>query len=943
MKSELDDEGMGRAFTDQAAEWRDSGWLDAAVADAVQDGLLVIDGRRRITRVNRAFCELSGLDAGELVGRAPPYPFWADAERERDAGRWQQIDGSGGSRFEVTLRHRDGRLFAAVMSAAPARGPDGVLIAYVATFRDLSAAQAQARLERALRHVAATVAAEAPPAEVFERVAGEVVDLLGVPVASVNRFDGPERATRLASPGVPDWVPRTYSLLDDSAAARVARSGQPARVDDYGLLDGASARLAAAAGMRCAVAVPVTVAGRVWGALTAVAEGHGRLGVETEPLLSRFAELVAVAIANAQARERLHEQAVILGALQDGLLVVDASGRVTRANDALCRMTGFAPAELVGTTFPYPFSTGDSDELASTGGASAVERVLRRKDGSNVHVVASVGEFRDAAGRPAGRAATFKDISESVFQARLEGALREVAAASARGEHDAGGLFDLVAARVARLLDTPSAVVVRFDGEQGIRVGGYGRESLPERASLHEPSASALVADTGAPCRIHDYAELSGEFAAGAVATGLRCAVAVPVRLRGTLWGCLTVLSERPGGVAADTEGLLERFAELVSAALANADSRAALQQQASTDGLTGLLNQRAYHERLAAERRRARRYRRPLALAVFDLDGFKGVNDAHGHPAGDLVLQTVARAFADGARAGDVPARIGGDEFAVIAPDTDVHDAHALAERLRAATADALSELGYPVTLSAGVTDLSASNSVEDLVRMADGALYCAKHHGRNQTVRYAHDAVPEMTEEQRTRRFQRARTLTGLEALARAVQARDTAGKEYTDRAADVAEGLAVRLGWSADACARLREAALLHDIGKIAVPDALLRKAGRLSAEEFEQVKTHAQLSAQIANAVLDAEQLGWLRSHHERPDGRGYPDGLMGEDIPHGARLLAVADAFDAICSRRSWRSPRGPADAVAQMRTHRGTQFDAQALDALADWIAADGA
>ena len=926
------------------------GWLETAVADAVQDGLVVLDAELRIARVNGAFCELTGFDAAELLGQRPPYPYWPEGEEQRARRRRQQVEDAGGGRFEVTLRRWDGRLIDAVMSAAPALDGAGRRVAYVATYKDLSPAQfqarlelqEQARLERALRRVAATVAAEAPPAEVFERVAEELVDLLGVPIASVNRFDAPDQITRLGSPGMHDSVPRTYSAGDRSAAAaRVVQTGRTVRIDDYAQLDGPFARAASAAGIRCAVGVPVTVAGRTWGALTAVAERPDGLGPDVEQLLGWFAELVAVAVANAQARERLREQAVILNALQDGLVVIDGGERITRVNNALCRMTGHEPHELVGATPPYPFSaTATGEELAPTDGPSAVERVLRRKDGEALHVLASVGEFHDGAGRAVGRAVTFKDISESVFAARLEAALREVAAASASDDHEARDLFDLVAAHVGELLDTPTAAVVRFDGEQGSIVGSYGPH-LPEQLSLRQPSAFSIVASTGQPARIDDYATQSGDFARFATGAGMRCVVAVPVCLRRKLWGCIGA-ADKPNSLPAGTENVLERFADLMSAALANADSRAVLQQQATCDGLTGLLNHRAYYERLDAERRRALRHGRPLALAVFDLDGFKAVNDAHGHQAGDRVLQTVARAFAEGARAGDAPARVGGDEFAVIAPDTDATDAFALAERLRTSAADALARLDYPVTLSAGVTDLSSASSVEELVRLADGALYWAKHHGRDQTVRYAPDAVPELTDEQRTQRMQRARALTGLGALARAVHATDDVGLQHADRVAEIAEALALRLGWSPDRCVRLREAALLHDIGKIGVPEAVLRKSGRLTKAEFEKVKTHAALSAQIAREVLDAEQVRWLRSHHERPDGRGYPDGLIGEQIPQGARVLAVADAFDAISSSRPYRSRRHPREAMAEMRAHRGTQFDGAVLDALADWVGVNG-
>jgi len=180
-----------------------------------------------------------------------------------------------------------------------------------------------------------------------------------------------------------------------------------------------------------------------------------------------------------------------------------------------------------------------------------------------------------------------------------------------------------------------------------------------------------------------------------------RSVVAVPVTLGGRIWGSIAAAHRQPDSFESNSESVLERFAVLVSVALASADTLAKLQWLANTDGLTGLLNHRAFQQRLDEERRRAIRHRRPLALAVFDLDGFKQVNDTHGHQAGDRVLQTVARTFVECKRAGDVPARVGGDEFAVIAPDADAQDALALAERLRQAAAAELEELDLPVALS--------------------------------------------------------------------------------------------------------------------------------------------------------------------------------------------------------------------------------------------------
>jgi putative nucleotidyltransferase with HDIG domain len=159
-----------------------------------------------------------------------------------------------------------------------------------------------------------------------------------------------------------------------------------------------------------------------------------------------------------------------------------------------------------------------------------------------------------------------------------------------------------------------------------------------------------------------------------------------------------------------------------------------------------------------------------------------------------------------------------------------------------------------------------------------------------------------------------------------------------EHAEAVARVSGRIAARLGWDVERRARLHEAALLHDVGKLAVPEAVLHKHEALTPEEYEQMKTHALLGARIVEGLLDGEQIAWVRAHHERSDGRGYPDGLAGEDVPDGARIIAVADAYDAITRGRINREPSSAADAIAELRRGAGSQFDAAAVNAIADWI-----
>ena len=179
-------------------------------------------------------------------------------------------------------------------------------------------------------------------------------------------------------------------------------------------------------------------------------------------------------------------------------------------------------------------------------------------------------------------------------------------------------------------------------------------------------------------------------------------------------------------------------------------------------------------------------------------------------------------------------------------------------------------------------------------------------------------------------------------MQAMTRAIVAKDGSTREHAEQVARVAEQVAGALGWNPERCARLREAALVHDVGTLAVSDAILHKDGEFTPEEYQQVKTHAAIGAHMTEGLLNDEQVRWVRSHHERPDGGGYPGGLAGQDIPDGARVLAVADAYDAITSPRSYKLQMRPADAVAELRRCAHSQFDPTAVDALADYVSAGG-
>jgi diguanylate cyclase (GGDEF)-like protein len=421
--------------------------------------------------------------------------------------------------------------------------------------------------------------------------------------------------------------------------------------------------------------------------------------------------------------------------------------------------------------------------------------------------------------------------------------------------------------------------------------------------------------------------------------SGSRCPpamqrVAAPIVVEGAVWGDLVLCGGAEMRLPQGVETRLARFAELVGLAVAGAAAHDHLVAQATIDPLTGLLNHRALHERLSEQVALAGRSGRPLALVVFDVDRFKALNEALGHETGDAILRELAARARGAARAGELLARVAGDELAVVLPGADAETALAAADRLRAAMTSEPFEGGLDLTVSAGVADTTDGGSATELLALADGALYWAKLNGRDASCVYDPAVVEELSATERAERLERTKALGAVRALAQAIDAKDAATIQHSERVAALAARLAEASGWSAPDVARLHDAGLVHDVGKIGIPDAILSKPGRLTDDEYDVVKRHSALGARIVSEVLDDEQVAWVRGHHERHDGRGYPDALAGEDICEGARLMALADAWDAMTGARIYSAPLPVDEALTEVARCEGTQFHPDAVAAL---------
>ena len=360
----------------------------------------------------------------------------------------------------------------------------------------------------------------------------------------------------------------------------------------------------------------------------------------------------------------------------------------------------------------------------------------------------------------------------------------------------------------------------------------------------------------------------------------------------------------------------------------------------ALTDPLTGLGNHRHFHDRLARELADSEAQGYPLSLCLVDIDDFKRINDRYGHPGGDKVLAQLATNLRQGGEA----FRLGGDEFAILLPGRDEEGARIAAEAIVDRIADTDVPPAGPVTVSAGIATVPLDEVDRDeLVRRADSALYWAKEYGKNQTRVYRPDVV-EIAELKRLAAGpDRAARFRAAASLAKAVDARDAYTGSHSERVSDLAARIATRLGVDREQVELTRLAASLHDLGKLAIPEEILRKPGPLSETERLVLERHPQIGYRMLESLGVDPVADWVLHHHERWDGTGYPDALEGEDIPLGARIIFVADAYDAMTSERVYRGRLTDDEAIAELARCSGSQFDPEVVATLADELRLDAA
>jgi diguanylate cyclase (GGDEF)-like protein len=387
-------------------------------------------------------------------------------------------------------------------------------------------------------------------------------------------------------------------------------------------------------------------------------------------------------------------------------------------------------------------------------------------------------------------------------------------------------------------------------------------------------------------------------------------------RLVGALW------ADDPDDRLLPTDEMLRAlraFANHAMSAVESARQLELMRHLAEHDPLTGLRNRRGLQEHIDAEIARAG----SVAVVVCDIDNFKRVNDALGYVQGDEALGRFAEVLRG---AGGLAVRLGGEEFALVFPGRAEDEAMAIADRLRAAVTAAFSDFPWPLTTSVGVAVSGpGADTASLLLRAATRAVFGAKRLGRDRCVVYHAETLEALlgSLEDDGGNEQLAAAML----LAETLDLRDVSTARHSQTVGRYAEGIARAIGLPEERVQRIRAAGVLHDIGKLGVADAVLQKPGALTDDEWADMRRHPELGARILDHANLRDISGWVLAHHERIDGRGYPHRLAGEAIPLEARILAVADAYEAMTADRPYRDALGHDAARAELEQCAGSQFD----------------
>lgn len=358
------------------------------------------------------------------------------------------------------------------------------------------------------------------------------------------------------------------------------------------------------------------------------------------------------------------------------------------------------------------------------------------------------------------------------------------------------------------------------------------------------------------------------------------------------------------------------------------------LSDAARTDLLTGFVNGHGINEILTNEIERARINTHRVGLITVNLYGLRQLNKQLGYEAGDEVLRELARLLNDSTRRIDTVGRTGAAEFVIVLPQTDEHTGFLLAEQILTRMRRAYRERGFNLSASIGVAVFPKhASNVDELLQASTAGMNAAIQLGSDRVVVYSHDLEGAIEGEGVASPKEGRAQLGTVLSLAEVLELRDESNTNHSAIVAEYCEMIGREMGLPDQRIRRLRLAGLLHDIGKVGIADSILNKPGPLSPSEWDQVRRHPEMAARILAARELTDIREWVLARHEQPDGHGYPLGLSGTQVPLESRILAVAESYDAMTSERPYRAAKSRDEAIAEMGSYAGSQFDGAVVDA----------
>ena len=638
-------------------------------------------------------------------------------------------------------------------------------------------------------------------------------------------------------------------------------------------------------------------------------------------------------LAGAVSREKVSDN--ILGTVR-GLTASLISDYQTRNQDA--RSAADLAATDARTYLIYAALTGFGlSLLIALGAARRLSRPLSRLKDASVAMTHGDLDRRvpvTTNDEIAELATSFNRMADSVqHKIRQLTRLSDIALAIS-SEYEWENVVGLVMEKGMEITDSQAAAIVLYDDENGqftdTYTKGLGDKFVGKMQFRRGGLADeVLLGDTAV---FSDDIKARHRLSKLARDEGIRAFICLPLKVRRKKLGVFYVYSKEAESYGHEELAVLSILSNQAAIAIQNAQRYERSQEEAITDGLTGLYNQRYFYKRLHEEIKRAERNQAPLSVIFTDLDKFKVFNDLNGHGLGDRALKDVSRIISDSKRAVDMAARYGGEEFAIILPETDTSGAQIIAHRIRrrvAAFNFATKEhVTTPLTTSIGVASFPEDAQLgHDLVDKADWSMYYGKRQGGNRVTLF-HEESGEFGALSLEDLVREELHLAAAQAMAASVDERNSYDKRHAESVARMASSIAHQMGLDEDDIHEVRVAGLLHDIGLVSVPEEIINKRGRLSADEWNRIKGHPEVGETILKHIASLQSfLPIVRHHHEHYDGGGYPDGLITEKIPLGARIIAVADAFQAMTSDRPYRRALTTEQALYELEMASGTQFD----------------